>query len=100
MSLAVRLLHTRVIGILVGDEEGGFDVATVRIFTFPVEDFFVEFNVVIVDGVVEGDGDHLRHVLGGQVAGDDGAVLRAEAVRQHALRRVARRSAVRVVVDI
>ena len=45
------------------NKETGFDVAAVGIFPLLVEDFTVEVNVVIVDGIVEGDGDHLRHVL-------------------------------------
>lgn len=43
------------------------------------------------DGAVEGECDHLGRLLDGGVggAGDDGAVGRAEAVGQHALRQVA-----------
>ena len=43
------------------------------------------------DGAVEGQCDHLGRLLDGGVggAGDDGAVGRAEAVGQHALRQVA-----------
>lgn len=96
----VHLLHGRVVGVLVRDEEGRLDVATVRILSLPVEDLFVEADVVVVDGVIERDGDHLRHVLGGQVAGDRGAVLGAEAVGEHAHGRVAGRRPVRVVVHV
>lgn len=65
VTLAVHFLHGRVVGVLVGDEVGGFDVATVGILTFPVEYILVQFDVVVVDGVVERDRDHLRHVFGG-----------------------------------
>ena len=43
------------------------------------------------NGAVEGEGDHLGRLLDRGIggAGDDGAVGRAEAVGQHALRQVA-----------
>lgn len=75
VALAVHLLDGRVVGVLVGDEEGGLDVASVRVLALPVEDLLVQLDVVVVDGVVEGDGDHLRHVFGGEVSGDGGAVF-------------------------
>lgn len=100
MTFPVSLLNSRVVTVLMGNEEGRLDVASVRIFTFSVEDFLVQLDVVVVNGIVEGDCDHLGHVLGGQVAGDDGAIFGAEAIGQHALRRVARGRAVGVVVHI
>ena len=65
------------------------------------EDLIIQVNVVIVDGVVEGDGDHLGHtqavlVLGAEIARHLRAVLGAEAVRQLANRLVAVRCPVRV----
>ena len=65
------------------------------------EDLIIQVNVVIVDGVVEGDGDHLGHtqavlVLGAEIARHLRAVLGAEAVRQLANRLVAVRGPVRV----
>lgn len=100
VTFPVSLLDGGVVGILVRDEVSGFDIASVRVLAFAVKDLFVEFDVVVVDGIVEGDGDHLRDVLGRQVTGDDCAVFGAEAVGQHALRGVTRRRSVGVVVDI
>lgn len=100
MSFPVGLLHGRIVGVLVRDEERGLDVATVGILSLAVEDLFVERYVVVVDGVVEGDGDHLGHVLVRQVAGYGRTVFRTEAVRQHTDRRVARRCSVGIVVVI
>jgi hypothetical protein len=100
VALAVHLLHRRVVGVLVGNEVGGFDVAPVGVLTLAVEDLLVELDVVVVDGVIEGDRDHLRDVFGGEVPGDGGAVLRAEAIGEDADGGVARRGAVRIVVDI
>lgn len=77
-----------------------FDIAAIRVFTFSIEDLFVQFNVVIVDSIVKSDGDHLWYVSGRQVTGDDRAVFRTEAVGQHALRGIARRGSVGVVVDV
>lgn len=100
VTFAVRLLHGRVVGVLVRYEECCFDVAAVWIFALAVEDLLVQLDVVVVDGVVEGDGDHHRDVFGQQVSRHAGTVFRAEAVGQHADGRIARRSAVRIVVDV
>lgn len=83
-----------------GDEEGRFDIATVGVLALAAENLLVQLDVVVVDGVVERDGDHLGHVFGRQVSGDGGAVLGAEAVREDAHGRVAGGSPIRVVVDI
>ena len=63
VSFPVHFLDSRVVGVLVRDEEGGLDFATVRVLAFPVEDLFVQADIVVVDGVIERDRDHLRHVL-------------------------------------
>lgn len=65
VSLSVSFMYGRVVAVLVRDEVSSFDVAAVGVFAFSVKDFFVELDVVVVDGIVEGDGDHLGHVLGG-----------------------------------
>lgn len=100
MPLAVRLLNGGIVGVLVRDEERGLDVAAVGVLALPAEHLLVQLDVVVVDGVIEGDGDHLGYVLGRQVAGDGRTVLGAETVGQHANGRVAGGGAVRVVVDI
>jgi hypothetical protein len=79
-----------------GHEECGFDVAAVGILALSIEHLLVELNVVVVDGIVEGDGDHLRDVFGGQVAGRGRAVLRAEAVGQHTHRWITWRRTIRI----
>lgn len=91
-------LQRSVVGVLVRREESAPNLAAVRVLPLAVEDFVVEVDVVHVDGTVEGDGDHLRHLVGLDVARDAGAVGGAEAVGQHALRGVAVRRAVRVVL--
>lgn len=64
MSLTVCFLDCGVIGVFMAYKEGSLDVAAVGIFALAVKHFFVQFNVVIVDGIVKSDGDHLRDVLG------------------------------------
>lgn len=100
VALAMHLLHGRVVGVLVRHEKGGLDVAAVGVLAAPVEQLLVQLDVVVVNGVVEGDGDHLRHFGGGKVPGDRGSILRAEAVGQHAHGRVTWRRTVRVVVIV
>lgn len=100
VTFPVRLLHGRIVGVFVRDEERGFDVASVRVPALAVEYFLVKFDVVVVDGVVEGDRDHLRDLFGRQVVGYPCTVFGTETVRQNAHGRVARWSAVRIVVVI
>lgn len=100
MSLSVRFLHGGVVGILVWDEEGGLDVTAVGIFAISVEDVLIQLNVIVVDGIIECDGDHLRDVLCWKISRDSSAILGAETVRQDTHCRIAGRSAVRVVVVI
>lgn len=99
VSLAMQILHGRVVGVLVVHEEGASDLAAVGVLALTVEDVLVQVDVVDVDGTVEGERDHLRHLVGLNVAGDAGAVGRAEAVGQHALGGVAVRRAVRITLD-
>lgn len=100
VPLAVRLLHGGVVGVLVRNEEGGLDVTAVGILSVSVKDVLVQLDVVVVDGIIECDGDHLGNVFGWQVPRDRSAVLGAETVRQDTDRWVAGRSPVRVVVII
>ena len=100
MTFPVHLLHGRVVGVFVRNEESRLNVATVGVLALAIEHFLVQFYVVVVDGIVEGDRDHLRDVLGGEVPGDGGAVFGAEAVRKDADGRVAWGRSVRVVFNI
>lgn len=100
VTFAVHFLHGGVIGVFMRDKECRLNVATVRVFAFPVEYFFVQLDVVVVDRVVESDGYHLRHVLSGEVAWDGGAVFRAETVGEDADGGIAWRCPVRIVVDV
>ncbi len=100
VAALVHVLHGRVVGVLVGDEERGLDGAAVGVEPLAVEDLVVELDVGDVDGVVERDGDHLRDLLRVEVAGHGGAVEGAEALGDRADLRVAHGRPVRVVVDI
>lgn len=100
VTFSVRLLNSRVIGVFVGNEVSGLDIASIGIFALAIEYFFVEVDVVVVDGIIESDSDHLRYIPSGQVTGDHRAVLGAEAVGQYALAGIARWGSIGVVVDI
>lgn len=100
VTFAVHFLRRGIVGVLVRYEVGGLYVAPVGVLAFAVEDLFVQLDVVVVDGVVESDGDHLGHVFGREVSGDGGAIFRTETVGQVAHGGVARWGAVGIVVDI
>lgn len=100
VTLSVGLLDGRVVAVLVRDEVGGFDVASVGVLALSVEHLLVQFDVVVVDGIVESDSDHHGHVFGGQTSGNGGAILRAEAIGQNADSGVARGCTIGVIIDI
>lgn len=100
VALSVHLLDRGVVGVLMRDEERGFDVAAIRILALAVEDILVETNVIVVDGIVEGNRDHLRHVLTREIAGNRGTVLRAEAIGQNAHSGITWRSSIGIVVHV
>lgn len=57
MTETVELIHSRVIGIFVRNEESRFDVTAVGVHSLPVEQFTVQPDVVVVDCVIKTDGD-------------------------------------------
>lgn len=60
MTQTVHLLSGGVVVVFVRNEEGGLDGAAVGVEAL-LEDELVQVHVVDVDGIVESDGDHLRH---------------------------------------
>ena len=83
MALSVELGDGGVVCVLVGHVERTLDVAAVGVLPLLVEYLGVQVDVVVVDGAVEGDGDHLRDSVAGAVPGaeasrDLGAVIAAE----------------------
>jgi len=89
MTLSVDFLNSGVVAVLMGNEERGLNVASVGVFAATVKHGVVQFDVVVVDGIVEGDHDHLWHLFDVQVGRDSGSILRAETVGQCAALRVA-----------
>ena len=67
VTSAMKLTNSRIVSVLVGNEERGLNITTVRILTVS-EDMVVQVNIVVVDSVVKSDHDHLRNVLGAQVS--------------------------------
>lgn len=100
VSFPVSFLYRRIVSVLVRHEERGFDVTPVGIPSFAIEYFLVQFDVVVVDGIVKGDSNHLRNFFGRQVVWYSGAVFRAEAVGQNAHGWIARRCAIRIIIVI
>lgn len=99
VTLASGFLNSRVVSVFVGNEVGGLDVATVGIFA-SLEHLLVQFNVVVVDGIIESDGDHHGNILGWQVTGNGGTIFRTETIGQHTNGRIAGRSAVGIVFNV
>lgn len=62
MAAVGELLDHLVVAVLVRNEESAFNIATVRIFTFSVEDLLVVFEIVQIDCSVEREKNHLGHL--------------------------------------
>lgn len=99
VALSVHFLHCRVVGVLVRNEEGSLDSAPVRIVATVLEQLLQNVDVVVVDGIVERDHDHLRHLAGLQFAGNLSSIGRAEAVGQNALALVTNGGPIGILVD-
>lgn len=99
VAATVQVLDGRVVCVFVRDEESSADLTAVGVLALAVEDVLVQVDVVDVDGAVERDGDHLRHLRRLDVAGNAGAVGRAEAIGEDALGGVAVGRSVRVSLD-
>lgn len=61
VTLTMHFLDSRVIGVLMGDEEGRLDGTLVRVEAL-VENQLIEIDIFDVNGVVERDSDHLGHI--------------------------------------
>jgi hypothetical protein len=103
VAQSVHVTHRRVVGVLMRDVESSLDVATVGILPLLIEDLGIEVNVVVVDGVVEGDGDHLRNsvagtTIGTETTGNLGTIVTAVTVGQDADSQVTLRGSVGIRV--
>lgn len=74
MSFAMHLLDCRVVGVLVRNEESAFDRTSIWVISALFEKFLINVNVVVIDGVVERDHDHLRHLGWFQLARNLGPI--------------------------
>ena len=107
MAKVVHVLDGGVVAVLVRHKEGGLDVTSVGVLSLLVEDLLVKVDVVVVDGIIKGDGDHLGNIVtvgsGGsnsaKTAGNLSSVLRAETIGQFADVGVASWSAVGIGID-
>ena len=102
---SVHVLDGGVVCVLVRHEESGLYVTAIGIPPLSVEDLIIEVNIVVVDGIVKGNGDHLWDpvttiVAGAKVSGNLRSVLGAEAVRQLADVLVTQWSPVWIVFNI
>lgn len=99
VSLPVQLLYSWVVGVLVGDEESTLGRASVGVVTTVLEDTLIDDDVVVVDGVIESDGDHLGNGVGFELAWNLCAVRWAIAVGQDTLGLITRWGTIGIPVD-
>lgn len=70
MALPMHLLHRGIVGVLVRNEERSFNRAAIWIIAALFENLFVNIDIVVVDGIIECDHDHLWHLCWLQFARD------------------------------
>jgi len=100
VTFPMHLLDCGIVGVLMRHKEGRFDVTTIWILAFAVKDIFIEADVVVVDGVVESDRDHLGNIFEREITGYRGTVLRTETVGQNTHCGIARWSSIGIIVHI
>jgi len=89
MTKSMHVLDSGVVCIVMGNEEGGFDVTTIRVLSLLVEDFLIEVNVANIDSIIKGECDHLGNsctsvILGTKISGDLSSIFRTETVWESA----------------
>ena len=85
MPFLVDYLHSRVVCVLVADEERSLGRAAVGVDPLVAEDGRVDLHVLLRHGAVERERHHLRRLAElGLLAGNAGAVGGAEAVGEEA----------------
>jgi len=58
----------------VGEEESGLDVTPIGVFPI-LENLIIELDIVVVDGVIESDCNHLGNVLCLEITRDGRPIL-------------------------
>ena len=89
MAQSVHVGDGGIVGVVVRYEKCGFNITSIGVPPLFVKDFTVQVNVSNIDGVIEGEGDHLGDsvtpvILGAEVSGNLRAVLGAETVGEFA----------------
>ena len=95
----VQLLDGGVVGVSVGHVEGALNGAAVGVDGFSVENVSVQINVVGVNGPIESNRDHLRHLVRINISRNPRPVRRTEAVRKLTRGRVALGGSVRILIN-
>ena len=89
-------------------KEGGLDITPVRVLPLSIEYLIVQINVVVVDGIIKCDSNHLGHILAvgtsgansAEPSGNLGSILGTETVGQFADGGVTDWSTVGISLDI
>lgn len=68
VSLAVELADGRVVGVLVRYEESGLNITAIGV-SAAREDEIVQVDVVVIDGIVKSDHNHLGNILRVDISG-------------------------------
>ena len=74
----MQFLYGRIVRVLVRDKKSGLDCAAIWIVAALLEQLVVDFDVIVVHGVVERDHYHLRHRVRLEAAWNLRAIRRTE----------------------
>lgn len=95
----MKFLGGAVVGVFVRDEKRALYGTPIGVLSLTIENLFIKIDVVDVDGVVEADHDHLRHLGRVQFTRNSSTIGATVAVWQSTLLRIARWSPVRILID-
>lgn len=80
VAIIPEFLDIPVVGVLVRQEEGCLNWTAIAVGSICGKDFGVNFSIFIVDGIIEGQDDHLRRVFQPQVSRNSCRIKRTKAV--------------------
>jgi len=101
VTIIPQLLDILIVGKRMGDIERALDGAAIRIPPVLCEqNLGEELPIIVVDGIVEGQQDHLRNTLGRNTTRYLGAILGAETLRQLALPGITSTRRIRIMLHI
>lgn len=101
MAVVPHLLHLLVVRVLMRNIKRRLDTTSIRILPLRCEQLLrVQLPVLGIDGIVECENNHLRHLIRFEATRNQRSILGAETIRQCACHWIAGFGSVRIIVHV